>query len=345
MARLRISALTAGVMVLLLAATYGGRVEARTGQVPSADVSTSATAGPIQLGAAQASYAGTTKKEAIQNLESAVGRHLAVVRVYDRWTYTFPDSTDTWLKSSSHMLFLSVKTRRADGSYVKWADIAAAQPGDRLYSDMVRWADAIKAYAVPIYVAFNHEPETSVSQPSGTPSEYIAAWRAFVGVFRNRGVTNARFAWTTAVRNFSASPTSSKYAPRYFPGDSWVDYLAVDAYNMFCLRKDGTFSRPWRSLQELLSPFMQFAAQHPTPGLITAEFGTPEDPADPTRKATWIDQARALFQQPAYARFSAVSYWNQLSHNFDGCDFRVTSSSAALDAFKRMGSDPYYSAS
>jgi Glycosyl hydrolase family 26 len=340
MARFRL--VTVALALVGLVGVSGSPVAATTpGPLTAA---AAAVGGPIQFGAAQASYPGATKIEAIQALEDVIGRELAVVRVYARWTDTFPDATANWLKSTGHMMFLSVKTRRADGSYVPWADIAAAQPGSPLYADMVRWADSIKAYAVPVYLSFNHEPETSVSQPSGTPTEYIAAWRAFVSVFRARGVTNARFAWTTAVRNYSAAPTSSKYAPRYYPGDTWVDFLAIDAYNMYCLRRDGTFSRPWRSLEELLAPFMQFAAQHPAPGLIVAEYGTPEDPSQPLRKAQWIGQARLLFQQPAYERFRAVSYWNQLSHNFEGCDFRVTSSTAARDAFTRMGHDPYYAA-
>jgi hypothetical protein len=303
-----------------------------------------ALGGPIQFGAAQASYSGATKVEAIQALEQVAGRKLAVIRVYERWNEPFPDTTASWLKSTGHMMFLSIKTRRVDGSYVSWAAIAAARPGSALYADMVRWADAIKAYGAPMYLSFNHEPETSVSHPSGTPDEYVAAYRAFVDLFRARGVSNATHAWTTAVRNYSQSPTSNKYAPRYYPGDAWVDVLAIDAYNMYCLRKDGSFSMPWRSLEQLLAPFMQFAAQHPAESLVVAEFGTPEDPAQPQRKAQWIDAARLLFQQPAYARFRAVSYWNQLSHNFEGCDFRVTSSTAAKDAFVRMGQDPYYSA-
>ena len=131
---------------------------------------------------------------------------------------------------------------------------------------MVRWADAIKAYGVPLFLSFNHEPETSVSHGSGTPAEYVLAWRAFVDLFRARGVTNATFAWTTAVRNYSAAPTSNKYAPRYYPGDAWVDVLAVDAYNMYCLKKNGTYSRPWRSLEELLAPFMTFAGDAPDDG-------------------------------------------------------------------------------
>lgn len=209
---------------------------------------------------------------------------------------------------------------------------------------MVRWADAVKAYGAPMYFSFNHEPETTVSKPSGNATQYIAAWRAVVGVFRDRGVTNATHAWVPAVSNFSVATTSPQYAPSFYPGDAWVDHIAIDAYNMYCRLKDGRFYRPWRSLQQVLEPFMQFAAQHPTPSLIVAEFGTPEDPAQPQRKAQWLDEANLLFQQPAYARFRALSYWNQISINFAGCDFRVTSSSAAQQAFVRMAQDPYYGA-
>ena len=209
---------------------------------------------------------------------------------------------------------------------------------------MVRWADAIKAYQVPIYVSFNHEPETSVSHPSGSAAEYVSAWRRFVEVFRARGVTNARFAWVAAIRNYSVSRTSYKYAPQYFPGEGWMDVLAIDAYNTYCPRKSGGFSDPWRSLETILAPFMTFAATHPSLGLVVAEFGSAEDPSQPARKAAWIDQARQLFQKPGYERFRAVSYWNQVNGNKPPCDFRVTTGIPARDAFKAMAQDPYYSA-
>jgi hypothetical protein len=38
-----------------------------------------------------------------------------------------------------------------------------------------------------------------------------------------------------------------------------------------------------------------------------------------------------------------VEDWNQLSHNYENCDFRVTSSTASMNAFKAMANDPFYS--
>ena len=195
--------------------------------------------------------------------------------------HRLPDATDTWLKSTGHTVFLSIKTRRADGSYLKWSAIAAAEPGSALYQDMVRWADAIKAYAVPVYVSFNHEPKTSVSHPSG----YRGGIRPGLAPVR-RGLPGARRV-QCPVRLGRGDPQllgvqdSYKYAPQYYPGDGWVDVLAIDAYNTYCPKKNGTFTDPWRTLETILAPFMAFAATHPTLELVVAEFGSAEDPAQP----------------------------------------------------------------
>jgi hypothetical protein len=96
-------------------------------------------------------------------------------------------------------------------------------------------------------------------------------------------------------------------------------------------------------LATLLDPFMTFVAGHPGPDLVLAEWGSAEDPANAQRKAQWIADAQAMFKQPAYERFVGISYWNQLSHNYAGCDFKITSSPASLNAFKAMANDPFYS--
>jgi len=73
-----------------------------------------------------------------------------------------------------------------------------------------------------------------------------------------------------------------------------------------------------------------------------AEFGSAEDPANPS-KANWIADAQQMFKQSGYERFEAASYWNATSHNYVNCDFKITSSTNALTAFKTMANDPFYS--
>jgi len=292
---------------------------------------------PMAFGA----FPGAATTSSTQTFESQAGRSMAYIRVYDRWDDTFPSSNTTWMKTTGHSLFLSIKTRLKSGTNLSWAAIGAAQRGDPLYADMQRWATQIKAYGLPMYVTFNHEPDTANSQGSGTPAEYIAAYRNFVTVMQAENVTNATWAWTTAARNYG-SGKPARYAPNYYPGDAWVDVLAIDAYNMYCRTKSGAWANPWRSLATILTPFMNFAAQHPGKPLVMAEFGTAEDPANPRAKAGWIADAQQMFKQPGYERFAAVSYWNTTSHNYANCDFKITSSTASLDAFKAMAADPFY---
>jgi hypothetical protein len=298
---------------------------------------------PILFGAAQPGRPGVTQQHAVQELEASIGRQLGVVRVYRSWDSPWPDAFTSWLKASGRTMFLSVRATRVDGTAVSWRAIAEAQPGDTLHTQLVTWADRIKSYGAPMYLAFHHEPDTTVSHRSGTAADFVAAWRAWVTVLRDRGVINVEHSWTIALPNLSVPTDDARYAPSYYPGDSWVDNIAVDAYNMYCLRKDGRYHKPWRSLQELLSPFMAFVREHPQEGLIVAEWGSPEDPAVVGRKAEWISAARLLFQLPDYARFEAVSYWNRKSLNFAGCDFAVSTSASALAAFSEMANDAYYS--
>ena len=60
---------------------------------------------------------------------------------------------------------------------------------------MLGWANRIKAYEVPVYFTFNHEPEAAASDAFGTDQEFIAAWRKIITLFRDQNVTNATYLW------------------------------------------------------------------------------------------------------------------------------------------------------
>jgi hypothetical protein len=72
----------------------------------------------VVFGAATVPRGGETKVQAITNLETQLGRKLALVRVYYLWDQPFPDSYINWLQSTGHNLFLSVRAKRTNGTYV-----------------------------------------------------------------------------------------------------------------------------------------------------------------------------------------------------------------------------------
>ncbi len=63
------------------------------------------------------------------------------------------------------------------------------------------------------------------------------------------------------------------------------------------------------------------------------------------RKAGWIDQARVLFDDPAWSQFVGIAYFNAQATNpaYSSCDWRVTTSTSALASFAGMALDPFWS--
>ena len=204
---------------------------------------------------------------------------------------------------------------------------------------MTRWARAVKAYGHPVLFSFNQEPELNANLPNGTASDFTAAWRQFVSIFRSEAVGNVRFLWVMTEHSFTLPATDRRAAAKWYPGDPWVDGMAIDAYNWFTCRPG--IINSWTSLQSLIEPFRQFGSAHPDKALWLAEWGSAEDPAVPGRKAQWIREANALFRLPAYAQFEGIAYFNKTySTPQVQCAWSVESSASARTAFTEISNDP-----
>jgi Glycosyl hydrolase family 26 len=238
-------------------------------------------------------------------------------------------------------MILSVRAMLADGTHLKWADIAAAPPGSPLHNDIVRWAEDVKAFENPVLFSFNQEPELEGNRPNGTASDFKAAWRRIVDIFRQEDVTNAEYLWVMTDWSFAVPPDDRRAAAKWYPGDAHVDGLAADAYNWQRCRPD--IVNEWMSLEEIIEPFRLFGKRHPDKFLWLAEWGTVEDPNVPGRKAEWFRDARSLFKEPAYNQFQGLAYVNR---NYDTeqfqCAWAIDTSPSSLNAFKAMANDPFY---
>jgi len=158
-----------------------------------------------------------------------------------------------------------------------------------------------------------------------------------VTILRAEGATNVKAMWITTAFAHKLGAKDRRQASKWYPGDAYVDAMAVDAYNWTNCRPG--VSNPWNSLATLLSGFQTFAKAHPGPEMWLAEYASVEDPAVPGRKAAWLNDARALLQTPAYARFKGVVYFDLNK----ACDWRVDTPPATLATFAAMGADPYFS--
>ena len=291
---------------------------------------------PMVWGATVKNTGKQTPLQAVQAFQAKVGRTLHATRDFLSWDSPFPTAYEQGLQAQGTTILLSVASRRLNGTPILWKDVAAAQPGSQLYTDMVTWADEVKAFGSPMYVTFQHEPEAAVNNHQGTPADYIAAWRNWVSIFRAQGVTNAKFMFITTAYGYLVAPTKRNYAPQYYPGDDVVDAIAVDAYNWFTCRT--SVKNPWNTLAQLIEGQRQFGLLHPTEPLWLAEFASVEDPATPGRRAQWITDAENLFPQTGYGQYQGVLYFDLKIQ----CDWRLEPFPDALTAFTKMGADSFY---
>ena len=303
--------------------------------VAVAPMNAGAAPAPIVWGATVNATGTQAPIDAVHVFETKVGRNLAAIRDFLSWDSPFPTSYENALKADGTTILLSVATSRSTGG-IKWATIAAAAPGSALYNDMVSWADRIRDFQAPMYITLQHEPEASTKTNLGTSADYIAAWRKWVSILQAEGATNAKTMWITTAFAHKLGAKDRRQASKWYPGDDVVDAMAVDAYNWYTCRK--SVKNPWNSLQTLLSGFMTFSQAHPGKEMWLAEYASVEDPAQAGRKAAWLNDARALLQTPAYARFRGVLYFDLNK----ACDWRVENPPATLATFAAMGQDPYF---
>jgi hypothetical protein len=303
---------------------------------------------PLGFGAAVKARAGQTKIQAVQSLEGKIDRKLELVRVYGVWNDPFPDEYVRWLTDAAsgqtapgtpggRTLIYSIKAKRTDGTRIPWADIANAPFGSALYDQIVSWARRIKTFGQPMYLSFNHEPESAENSPNGTPAEYIAAWKRVRTIFQNQGVTNVTWTWIATAFGFTAK--RNQVAARYYPGDAYVDVIGVDGYNWYRCRPNAQLE--WKSAQAVFQEFRAWAAQHPSVPVIVTEFGSVEDPADAARKARWISEASSWFK--AWDQLTAAVYWSSnATKKFPDCVFFADTSPESTAAYRGMGLDPAY---
>lgn len=193
-------------------------------------------------------------------------------------------------------------------------------------------AHEIAAYKQPVFIRLAHEMNGSWSSwgagvNGNTPQRYIAMWRHVVSIFRLAGATNARWVWSPNVPG-----TSSHAFQPYFPGNSWVNVVALDGYNM------GTRLGYWQSFTKLFGrSYAELAGLTNLPMMI-AETSSAEDGGS---KAEWIESIPQSIST-TMPRIRALTWFDRLTSEND---WRMGSSRSALAAFRNVASSGFFSGS
>ncbi|RJQ53046.1 MAG: hypothetical protein C4521_09120 [Actinobacteria bacterium] len=188
-----------------------------------------------------------------------------------------------------------------------------------------RYADDAKAFGKTIWLRPLHEMNGNWYPWAGTvngnsPSHFISAWRHIKQVFASRGATNVKFVWCPNAE--SVPNTYANGIARYWPGEAYVDYVALDGYNF---GTSASWSR-WRSFAQIFGPAYSTITKLTPKSIIIAETGCSPRGGD---KAAWIDGMFGSIHFK-YRRIRGVVWFNENKET----DWRVDSSSATAGMFR-----------
>ncbi|MDP9242408.1 MAG: hypothetical protein M3O84_04450 [Actinomycetota bacterium] len=268
---------------------------------------------------------------AIHGFETLIGRRLDLTRHYIRWDRNLVNDPIIQSAKEGRIPLIAWHTQRLDGSWVKWADIAAGKHDGELQAQ----AELLRNWGGEAYFVFNHEPE---NDPAGTPQDFVAAFDHVRRVFEDTGAR--RLQWVATLMRGTYQGTRGGPA-------AWVprscDLLGADGYNRGACNP----SIAWESFHSIFSA-ARAVARSEGKGLVIEEWGCVEadacgGSAHGQSKAHWLREAGITIQ--SWPEVRAVIY-SQVNAAYAGVDvdFRVNTSPSALATFRQMGLEPTFDA-
>jgi hypothetical protein len=152
--------------------------------------------------------------------------------------------------------------------------------------------------------------------------------------FQRAGATNVAFVWCPTWLAFQDDTAAT-----FYPGDSYVDWIAADGYSR---------SPDYRSFTSLFTAANVFALAHGKPFMV-AETGVSRLSSESTalsgetKQSAWLDAVGRTLTDGRFANLKALVYFHTDGDNVPLVNqWRVTVPSAgpAIDAFSRLAWHP-----
>ena len=195
---------------------------------------------------------------------------------------------------------------------------------------IAQFATEAREWGHPFFLRFDWEmngnwfPWSETANGNG-PGQYIAAWRHVHDIFVAAGATNATWVWCP----YADTEKRLKKAPLkpLYPGDAYVDWTCLDAYNWGL---NPVNPRPWRSFDQLFAPAYTELTKKVAPRkpMMLGEFATSPYGG---HKAVWL---RKMFEKlpRTYPRVRALIYFDTVDRTVD---WPLETSPSAARAFAK----------
>ncbi len=201
--------------------------------------------------------------------------------------------------------------------------------------DIHRWAREMRAFGYPIIIRPLCEMNGDWTSWSGTvngnsPSDFIPAWRHLHDIFVQENASNVKWDWSPNVDASLADANNTFNL--YYPGGAYVDYMGFDGYNWGTMYNTPAWTSWWRNFTEIFGYNYDVAASRTTKPIMVSETATTELGGS---KAQWITDAFAAIPT-RFPRLETLTWFDINKET----DWRVESSNASLQAFKKAVSIP-----
>jgi hypothetical protein len=268
--------------------------------------------------------------------QSALGRKLAVVRVYDRLGDSFQSRLVDNFMAQGTTILVSLDTFPGGTPY---SAIAAGQQDGTITAFLESMNSSAIHYRLPaIYFTFEHEANVAANhQGLGTAGQFIQAWDHIHQI-----AVSHHLLWNQGGRiHFTLILTHFYYnngkAIQWWPGANEVDIVAADGYNTGgcrTARKTGggfTYGvTPPESPTSLFTGVVQFAAAHGGLPVFIAEWGSVPY-TNASVRVNWINQMESFVG--ANPTIHAALYWDS---QVPPCNYIINNSPSSLSALTAL---------
>ena len=257
----------------------------------------------------------------VQAFQDLQGTHLDLISYFALFDINDWNATAQYANVAKNNGSTLVVTWMANGYNAQELVIGKADNYIREY------AKGVKGFGDEIWLRPLHEANgdwydwgVGKSGAGNTDANVAEAFRHIVKIFKEEGVTNVKWVWTTNASNQGSGTTLTGN----YPGDEYVDYISIDGYNW---GKCQSWSS-WQTFSQVFKKAYNALANIDKP-LFIAEISSSELGGN---KAEWITDMFEHFATD-FSRVFAVMWFSQSKEANEG-DWALNTSQAAVDAWK-----------
>jgi glycosyl hydrolase family 26 len=248
-------------------------------------------------------------KDALALRKKQLGRNYRIIHVFYAWTDVLPASID-------HLPAGAVPMVSWRGTYHD--EILAGKHDSMIAANARRLARDGK----PKFLRWGWEMNGSWYAWSGpkngdNPAGYVECWKYIRKIFDDEGADNVSWVWSV---NWNSQPdTADNGYAAYYPGDKFVDWVAISGYNLHHEAPAKLFDRLYQ----------EYASRKP---MMISEVGSVDYGGN--TKGEWVTQFAAYVE--SRPNIAAVCWFDTDTHINYSETWRVDTNANALAAYRAM---------